>query len=96
MYCPLKGRCPHCHSAMINANSVGKGKLCYAVPWLKTIVGVDMRYAKCKRHFMTHDLSYVKTLPSEQQLKKVCDWKKKLHSHFDNSVTKIRTNGRSG
>ena len=55
VYCPLKGRCPHCNSALITANSVGKRKLCYAIPWPKIIVGVDMRCNKCKKHFMTHD-----------------------------------------
>ena len=67
VYCPLKGRCPHCKSALITANSVGKRKLCYAIPWPKTIVGVDMRCGKCKKHFMTHDTNYVDTLPSEEQ-----------------------------
>ena len=70
VYCPLKGRCPHCNSALITANSVGKRKLCYAVPWPKTIVGVDMRCGKCKKHFMTHDTTYVDTLPSEEQIKR--------------------------
>ena len=70
VYCPLKGRCPHCKSTLITANSVGKRKLCYAVPWPKTIVGVDMRCYKCKKHFMTHDTTYVDTLPSEEQVKR--------------------------
>ena len=70
VYCPLKGRCPHCNSALITANSVGKRKLCYAIPWPKTIVGVDMRCGKCKKHFMTHDTSYVYTLPSEDQIRR--------------------------
>ena len=70
VYCPLKGRCPHCNSALITANSVGKRKLCYAIPWPKTIVGVDMRCGKCNKHFMTHDPSYVDTLPSDQQIKR--------------------------
>ena len=70
VYCPLKGRCPHCKSALITANSVGKRKLCYAIPWPKTVVGVDMRCGKCKKHFMTHDTSYVDTLPSEDQVKR--------------------------
>ena len=70
VYCPLKGRCPHCKSALITANSVGKRKLCYAIPWPKTIVGVDMRCGKCKKHFMTHDTNYVDTLPSEEQVKR--------------------------
>ena len=68
-YCPLKGRCPHCQSSLIYANSVGKPKLCYAVPWPKTVVGIDMRCTKCKKHFMTHDPSYVATLTSEEQIK---------------------------
>ena len=72
VYCPLKGRCPHCKSALITANSVGKRKLCYAVPWPKTIVGADMRCTNCKKHFMTHDPSYVDTLPSGEQVK--CDF----------------------
>ena len=70
VYCPLKNRCPHCKSALITANSVGKRKLCYAIPWPKTIVGVDMRCGKCKKHFMTHDTNYVDTLPSEEQVKR--------------------------
>ena len=70
VYCPLKGRCPHCNSALITANSVGKRKLCYTIPWPKTIVGVDMRCGKCNKHFMTHDPSYVDTLPSDQQIKR--------------------------
>ena len=69
VYCPLKGRCPHCQSTLINANSVGKPKLCYAVPWPKTVVGVDMKCTNCKKHFMTHDPLYIKSLPSEQQVK---------------------------
>ena len=68
VYCPLKGRCPHCNSALITANSVGKRKLC--IPWPKTIVGVDMRCGKCKKYFMTHDTSYVYTLPSEDQIRR--------------------------
>ena len=70
VYCPLKGRCPHCESALITANSVGKRKLCYAIPWPKSIVGVDMRCGKCKKHFMTHDTNYVDTLPSAEQVKR--------------------------
>lgn len=31
---------------------------------------VDMRYGKCKRHFMTHNLSYIETLPSAEQKKR--------------------------
>jgi hypothetical protein len=70
VYCPLKGRCPHCKSALMTANSVGKRKLCYAIPWPTTIVGVDTRCGKCKKHFMTHDTNYVDTLPSEEQQKR--------------------------
>ena len=51
VYCPLTGHCPHCKSSLIAANSVGKRKLCYAIPWPKTIVGVDMRCGRCKKHF---------------------------------------------
>ena len=40
------------HSTLINTNSVGKKKLCYAP---RTIVGIDMRCVKCSKHFMTHD-----------------------------------------
>ena len=69
VYCPLNGRCPHCNSALISANSVGKRKLCYATPWPMSIVGFDMRFIKCKRHFMTHDPAYVDTLPSADQIK---------------------------
>lgn len=70
IYCPLKGRCPHCKSTLICANSVGKRKLCYAMPWPKTIVGTDMRCTSCKKHFMSHDQAYVETLPSGEQLRK--------------------------
>ncbi len=70
VYCPLKGRCPNCKSSLITTDSVGKRKLCYAIPWPKTIVGVDMRCGRCKKHFMTHDTSYVDTLPSEEQVKR--------------------------
>ena len=49
---------------------VGKHKLCYAIPWPKTIVGVDMRCGKCKKHFMTHDPSYVDTLTSEEKIRR--------------------------
>jgi hypothetical protein len=70
VYCPLNGRCPYCNSALVSANSVGKRKLCYAIPWSKTIVGVDMRCGKCKKHFMTHDTAYVDTLPSSEQMKR--------------------------
>ena len=69
VYCPLKGRCPHCKSALITANSVGKRKLWYTIPWPKTIVGVDMKCGKCNKHFMTHDTNYVNTLLSEEQIK---------------------------
>lgn len=69
VYCPLKGRCPHCKFALITANSVGKWKLCYAIPQQKSIVGGDMRCSKCKKHFMTHDPKYVNTLPSAEQIK---------------------------
>ena len=70
VYWPLMGRCPHCKSALIAANSVGKRKLCYAIPWPKTIVSVDMRCGRCKKHFMTHDTKYVDTLPSAEQMKR--------------------------
>ena len=70
VYCPLNGRCPHCSSALISANSVGKRKLCYAIPWPKSIVGIDMRCTKCKKHFMTHDPRFVSTLPSAEQVKR--------------------------
>lgn len=69
MYCPLNGRCPHCRSSLITANGVGKRKLCYAVPWPKSIVGIDVKCTKCKKHFMTHDPKYVATLPTADQLK---------------------------
>lgn len=69
-YCPLTGRYPHCKSALITANSVGKRKLCYATPWPKTIVGIDMRCTSCKHHFMTHDPTYIDTLPLSAQLQR--------------------------
>ena len=68
VYCPLDGRCPHCGSSLILANSVGKRKLCYATPWPVSIVGIDMRCTKCKKHFMTHDPRYVDTLPLAEQV----------------------------
>lgn len=67
VYVPLKGRCPHCDSCLILANSVGKRKLCYDIPWPKTIVGADMRCSKCKKHFMSHDSKYVDTLPMDSK-----------------------------
>ena len=70
VYCPLMGCCPHCKSSLIAANSVGKRKLCYAIPWPKTIVGADMRCGRCKKHFMTHDTKYVDTLPLSEQVKR--------------------------
>lgn len=70
VYCPLKGRCPHCRSSLISANSVGKRKLCYALPWPKTVVGIDMRCTSCKKHFMTHDPTYMNSLPSTEQMKR--------------------------
>lgn len=70
VYCPLKGRCPHCKSALILANSVGKRKLCYPIPWPKTIVGTDMRCTSCSKHFMSHDPAYVQSLPTSEQLKR--------------------------
>ena len=70
IYSPIMGRCPHCHSSIICANSVGKVKLCYATPWPKTIVGADMRCSKCRKHFMTHDSTYVATLTFKDQAKK--------------------------
>lgn len=47
----------------------GKRKLCYAIPWPKTIVGTDMRCTSCRKHFMSHDTAYVDSLPSEEQHK---------------------------
>ncbi len=70
VFCPLKGKCPHCHSTLVNANSVGKRKLCYALPWPKTIVGVDMRCTCCRKHFMTHDPVYVASLPTGEQMRR--------------------------
>ena len=69
VYCPLGGRCPYCKSTLVSANSVGKLKLCYSIPWPKTIVGVNMRCGKCNKHFMTHDPKYVETLTSADQVK---------------------------
>ena len=67
---------------MISANSVGKRKLCYAVPRPKTIIGVDMRCGKCKKHFMTHDTTYMDTLPSEEQIKRDFVTSKGNRSHI--------------
>ena len=67
VYCPLKGRCSHCKSALISANSVGKRKLCYANPRPKTIIGKDMRCTRRKKHFMSHDTAYVDSLPSHKR-----------------------------
>ena len=69
LFCPLTGRCPYCKSALLSANSVGKGKLCYTIPWPKTVIGLDVKCVKCSRHFMTFDADYVATLPSGVQLK---------------------------
>ena len=82
VYCPLKGRCPHCRSALVAPNSVGKRKLCYAIPWPKTIVGLDMRCGKCHKHFMSHDTTYVDSLPSEEQVRKEFDASKGNGSHI--------------
>ena len=49
---------------------MGKRKLVYATPWPKTLVGTDMRCTKCKKHFMSHDPSYISSLPSGDQLKR--------------------------
>ena len=70
VYCPLMGRCPHCKSTLIAANSVGKRKLCYTIPWPKTIIGADMRCSRCKKHFMKHNTKYVDTLLSAEQIKR--------------------------
>ena len=70
MYCPVSVKCSHCHSANIIRKTMGKRKLCYALPWPKAIVGVDMRCGKCTKHFMTHNPIYVDTLPSELQIKR--------------------------
>ena len=51
----------------ITANSVGKRKLCYAIPWPKSIVGVDMKCGRCKKHFMTHDPSYVERYVEDEE-----------------------------
>ena len=93
VYCPLKGRCPHCKSAMITANSVGKRKLCYAIPWPKTIVGADMRCGTCKKH-MTHDTIYVDTLPSEEQVKREFVTTKGNGSHI--SLLRMLRSGLTG
>ena len=69
VYSPVRGRCPHCNSTLVLTNSVGKPKLCYAIPWPKTVVGADMRCGKCKKHFMTHDTKYIETLPIAEQVK---------------------------
>ena len=69
VYCPLNGKCPYCQSTLIRANTLGKPKLCYAVPWPKSVIGVDMKCTSCNKHFMTHDPSYISTLPSVQQVK---------------------------
>ena len=69
---PSNKETPHCNSVLTTANSVGKLKLCYAIPWSKTIAGVDMRCGKCSTHFITHYLRYINTLPSDQQIK--CDF----------------------
>ncbi len=72
VYCPMSGRCPHCNSMMISANSVGSRKLIYAIPWPKSLVGIDMRCGKCKKHWLTHDPKYVRTLPMSVQLQQTC------------------------
>ena len=82
MYCPVSGKCPHCNSASIMRNTVGKPKLCYALPWPKTIVVVDMRCGKCNKQFMTHDPIYVDTLPSELQIKREFVSSKRYATHI--------------
>ncbi len=72
VYCPMSGRCPHCNSMMISANSVGSRKLIYVIPWPKSLVGIDMRCGKCKKHWLTHDPKYVSTLPMSVQLQQTC------------------------
>ena len=69
VYSSVKGRYPHCSSTLIQTNSVGKRKLCYAVPWPKSLVGADMRCGKCRKHFMSHDSNYINTLTISEQIK---------------------------
>ncbi len=57
---------------MISANSVRRRKLIYAIPWPKSLVGIDMRCGKCKKHWLTHDPKYVSTLPMSVQLQQTC------------------------
>ncbi len=71
-YCPMSGRCPHCNSMMISANSVGSHKLIYAIRWPKSLVDIDMRCGKCKKHWLSHDPKYVSTLPMSVQLQQTC------------------------
>ena len=89
VYCPTTGRCPYCKSSLIVANSVGKRKLCYSIPWPKTVVGLDMRCKKCKKHFMTHDPLYISTLSSHNQIK--CDGGKGNCTHM--SIIRLLRSG---
>ena len=50
----------HCYWQIQLAN----GSSAYATPWPKSVVGIDMRCSKCKKHCMTHDPKYVSSLPS--------------------------------
>ncbi len=82
IYCPMSGKCPLCNSVSIMRNTVGKCKLCYALPWPKTVVGVDMRCCKCNKHFITHDPVYMDSLPSGLQIKREFVSGKKNATHI--------------
>ncbi len=69
VYFSVKGKCLHCSSAFIQTNSMGNRKLCYAVPWTKSLVGAEMRCGKCRKHFMSHDSKYINTLTIFEQIK---------------------------
>lgn len=70
VFCSMNGKCPHCNSTLITANSVGKKKLCHAVPWPKSIVGADMKCKKCHRILLTHDSRFVETFPTTEEMKR--------------------------
>lgn len=88
VYCPLKGRRPHCKSALITTNSVGKWKLCYAIPQPKSIIGVDMRCGKCKKHF-TQSM-WTPTLQRNRSSRSL------LPPHFSAMIAEIRSDCGSG
>ena len=52
-----------------------------------SIVGIDMRCTKCKKHFMMHDPRYVDTLPSGHA--GVCLHQGQWESYFHHKIAKV-------